>query len=353
MDLVDRYLKAVENALPADQRQDILSELSEDIQSEMEDKQSELGRALTEEEQRALLKQRGNPLLLAARYRQDHRSLSIGRQLIGPVLFPFYVKVLSFNLGITFAIIAAIFIALGVSGQKIGFENIVSTCLLQLFIQLGIVTLIFSLVETHLSKHPDRWDLSGCRGGFRMGLRVAKNIDVQIPLGTPHVSRFESLSIIVASGVALAWITEVRRYPFLILGPAAAFLKLAPIWYQAYFPIVLLTVAEIVRAIINLVRPDWTRFRAVYSLLLDSGALVVVYFLIKAGSWVAGAGSSVNRSADYTRTVAIVNQCFFYLLIGAAIVSSVRLVVRAAALIRQLRRPDESTRMSAAAKQGN
>jgi hypothetical protein len=108
MDLVDRYLKAVENALPAAQRQDILRELSEDIQSEMEDKQNELGRALTEEEQQALLKQRGNPLLPAARYRQDHRSLAIGRQLIGPVLFPFYVKVLSFNLGLTFVIIVAI-----------------------------------------------------------------------------------------------------------------------------------------------------------------------------------------------------------------------------------------------------
>ena len=353
MDLVDRYLKAVANALPVAQRQDILSELSEDIQSEMDDKQSELGRALTEEEQQALLKQRGNPLLLAARYRQDHRSLAIGRQLIGPVLFPFYVKVLSFNLGITFAIIAAIFIALGVSGQKIGFHDIVSTCLLQLFIQLAIVTLIFSLVERHLSKHPDRWDLSGFRGGLRMGLKVEKNIDVQIPLGTPNVSRFESVSIIVASGVALAWITEVQRYPFLILGPAAAFLKLAPIWYQAYFPIVLLTVAEVVRAIINLVRPDWTRFRAVYSLILHSGGLVVVYFLIKAGSWVAGVGSPVNQSADYAQTVAIVNQCFYYLLIGAAILSSVMLVVRAAALIRQLRRPGESGRVSAAAKQGN
>ena len=204
MDLVDRYLKAVANALPVAQRQDILSELSEDIQSEMDDKQSELGRALTEEEQQALLKQRGNPLLLAARYRQDHRSLAIGRQLIGPVLFPFYVKVLSFNLGISFAIIAAIFIALAVSGQKIGFQDIFSTCLLQLFIQLAIVTLIFSLVERHLSKHPDRWDLSGFRGGLRMGLKVEKNIDVQIPLGTPNVSRFESVSIIVASGVALA-----------------------------------------------------------------------------------------------------------------------------------------------------
>jgi len=353
MDLVDRYLKALENALPAAQRQDILSELSVDIQSEMEDKQNELGRALTEEEQQALLKQRGNPLLLAARYRQDHRSLAIGRQLIGPVLFPFYVKVLSFNLGLTFAIIAAIFIALAVSGQKIGFHDIVSTCLLQLFIQLGIVTLIFSLVEKHLSKHPDRWDLGGFCGGLRIGLKVQKNIDVQIPVGTPNVSRFESVSIIVASGVALAWITEVQRYPFLILGPAAAFLKLAPIWYQVYFSIVLLTVAEIVRAIINLVRPDWTRFRAVYRLILHSGGLVVVYFLIKAGSWVEGTGSSVNRSPDYAQTVAIVNQCFYYLLIGAAIFSSVMLVVRTAALIRQLRRPGDATQMNAAAKQGN
>jgi hypothetical protein len=355
MDLVDRYLKAVENALPAAQRQDILSELSEDIQSEMEDKQSELGRALTEEEQQALLRQRGNPLLLAARYRQDHRSLAIGRQLIGPVLFPFYVKVLSFNLGITFAIIAVIFIALGVGGQKIGFQDILSTCLLQLFIQLGIVTVIFSLVERHILRHPDRWDLSGFRCGLRlrMGLKAEKNIDVQIPHGTPTVSRFDSVSIIVASGVALAWITEVQRYPFLILGPAAAFLKLAPIWYRVYFPIVLLTVAEIVRAIINLVRPDWTRFRAVYSLILHSGGLVVVYFLIKAGSWVAGVGSAVNRSADYAQTIAIVNQCFYYLLIGAAIFSSVMLVVRAARLIRQLRRPGESTHMGAAAKQGN
>jgi hypothetical protein len=353
MDLVDRYLKAVENALPAAQREDILSELSEDIQSEMEDKRSELGRALTEEEQQALLKQRGNPLLLAARYRQDHRSLAIGRQLIGPVLFPFYVKVLSFNLGLTFVIIAAIFIALAVSGQKIGFHDIVSTCLLQLFIQLGIVTLIFSLVEGHLSKHPDRWDFCGFRGGLRIGLKVQKNVDVQLPPGTPHVSRFESVSIIVASAVALAWMTEVQRYPFLILGPAAAFLKLAPIWYRVYFPIVLLTVAEIVRAIINLVRPDWTRFRVVYSLIVQSGGLVVVYFLIKAGSWVAEAGSSVNASPDYAQAVAIVNQGFYYLLIGAAIFSSVMLVVRTARLIRRLRRPGESTHIRAAAKQGN
>src|SRR5215831_4376146 len=138
MNLVDRYLKAVAKALPEAQREDIVRELSEDIRSEMEDKAGELGRPLTEAEQQAVLKQRGNPLLLAARYRQDHRALVIGRQLIGPVLFPFYVKVLSFNLGLTFLVVATIFIALGVGGQKISFNDVISTCLLQLFIQLSV-----------------------------------------------------------------------------------------------------------------------------------------------------------------------------------------------------------------------
>src|SRR5215472_8046501 len=166
METVDRYLKAVAKALPEGQREDIIRELSEDIRSEMEDKESELGRRLTEVEQQAVLKQRGNPLLLAARYRQDHRTVAFGRQLIGPILFPFYIKVLSFNLGLTLIVIATIFVALGVSGQKISFNDILSTCLLQLFIQAGVVTLIFALIERHLTKHPDRCNLSGVRGGL-------------------------------------------------------------------------------------------------------------------------------------------------------------------------------------------
>src|SRR5215469_109661 len=306
MNLVDRYLKAVAKALPEAQREDIIRELSEDIRSEMEDKAAELGRPLTETECQALLKQRGNPLLLAGCYRQDHRTLSIGRQLIGPVLFPFYVKVLSFNLGLTFAVIAIIFIALGVSGQKVGFNDILSSCLLQLFIQLGAVTLIFSLIERHLTKNPDRWDLSG-RCGLPLDLKIAKDIGLPIERGQ-WISRFESVSIIIASTIALVWITGVQRYPFLILGPAATFLKLAPIWYQVYSPILLLTVAEIVRATINLVRPDWTRFRAVYNIVLHAGGLVVVYYLLRAGTWVAAAGSSPEISEQYAHSLAIVNQ---------------------------------------------
>jgi hypothetical protein len=350
MDLVDRYLKAVAKALPEAQREDIVRELSEDIRSEMDEKQSELARPLTEAEQQALLKQRGNPLLLAARYRQDHRSVAFGRQLIGPVLFPFYVKVLSFNLGLTFVVIASIFVVLAVSGQAVSFNQILSTCLLQLFIQLGAVTLIFALVERHLTRNPDRWDLGGVQCGFRLDVKTEREPKGPVGRGSGHVSRFESVSIIIASLVALIWLTGVQNYPFLILGPAASFLRLAPIWRTVYLPIVLLTVAEIVRATINLVRPDWTRFRAVFSVLVHLGGLTVVYSLLRAGSWVTAADPSAGANA---RAVEMVNQGMYWLLLAAGILSGVMLVLRIAKLARQRRSEASPPSVGAPVKNGN
>src|SRR5215467_5749405 len=324
METVDRYLKAVAKALPESQREDIIRELSEDIRSEMEDKQDELGRPLTEAEQKALLKQRGNPLLLAGRYHQDNRRVAFGWELIGPVLYPFYIKVLSFNLGLAFVVIGTIFLALSVSGQRISFNDILNTCLLQFFIQLGAVTLIFSLIEKHLTKHPDRWNLSGKCGSVQLDIGTGR--DVGLPIArAQQISRFESVSIIIASAVALVWMTEVQNYQFLILGPAAAFLKLAPIWYQVYFPIVLLTVAEIVRATINLVRPDWTLFRTIFNVLVHSGGLLIVYFLIRAGSWVVAVG---DHPDEYAHAAEIVNQTVSYALPVVAMLSAGMLVVR-------------------------
>src|ERR1700730_5515129 len=101
MQIVDRYLQSVKKCLPAKQADDIIRELSENISSQIEDKESELNRSLTETEVEAILKQHGHPLLVASRYRQEQRSVSFGRQIIGPALFPFYIRVLKFNLGLT------------------------------------------------------------------------------------------------------------------------------------------------------------------------------------------------------------------------------------------------------------
>ncbi len=98
MDLIDRYLNAVGFWLPKDRKADILKELAEDIRSEREEKESELGRPMAPAEVESLLKTRGRPFEMAGRYLP-------GRHLIGPTLFPMYV----------FALKLAAWIGLGVA----------------------------------------------------------------------------------------------------------------------------------------------------------------------------------------------------------------------------------------------
>jgi len=69
MDLINRYLQAVKFWLPKNQKQDIVAELAEDLRSQIEDREAELGRQLNESEVAELLKQRGRPVLVANRYR--------------------------------------------------------------------------------------------------------------------------------------------------------------------------------------------------------------------------------------------------------------------------------------------
>src|SRR6266853_3382248 len=156
MQIVDRYLKSVKTCLPAAQADDIVKELSENIFSQIEDKESELNRSLTEVEVEGILKQHGHPLLVASRYRQEQRSVSFGRQIIGPALFPFYIRVLKFNLGLTSVILLVIFAALFAGGQPVGaFPQVF---LYQLLIQFAVVTLILWLMDQHFTRCPDRWD---------------------------------------------------------------------------------------------------------------------------------------------------------------------------------------------------
>jgi hypothetical protein len=83
MALVDRYLQAVKFWLPREQKDDIIAELSEDLRSQIEDKESEIGRRIDEAEIEAILKRCGSPMAVAARYLPQ-------RSLIGPALFPIY-----------------------------------------------------------------------------------------------------------------------------------------------------------------------------------------------------------------------------------------------------------------------
>src|ERR1700744_4678583 len=99
MELIDRYLQAVKSALPARQRDAIVKELSGDLMSLVEERESRLGRSLNEDEQAALLKQFGPPAQLAGRYRKQ-------QYLIGPALYSIYWKVLGAALAVALIVLA-------------------------------------------------------------------------------------------------------------------------------------------------------------------------------------------------------------------------------------------------------
>jgi hypothetical protein len=334
MNHLERYLKSVASCLPAAQRGDIVRELSENIRSQIEDKEGELGRPLSEAEIEIILKQHGHPMLVAAQYRQDQRSFTFGRQLVGPVLFPFFVKVLSFNLGITGVVLIVIFTALFASGQPATLSGIFSIFLHQMLIQFGIVTLIFTLMDRHLAKYPDRWDPL-IPGQFAYP-KIAVEQD------GPRVPRMESISQLVALSVSIVWLRAIQHSSFLILGPAAAFLKLAPVWHQVYIPAVVFILFGMAQAGINFVRPDWVRFRTIARAVLSVATLAIWCFLLKAGNWIVPESTSANSATDFSHIAQIANQCFFYGLILAIAISAFQ-------LFRDLRRVVRSAPVKGAA----
>ena len=97
MELIEQYLQSVRALLPSTERDDIIAELSANVAAQVDERQTELGRPLAEADERAILERLGSPLTVAERYTVDRGRLVFGRELIGPVHFPFYVKVLSLN----------------------------------------------------------------------------------------------------------------------------------------------------------------------------------------------------------------------------------------------------------------
>jgi hypothetical protein len=308
MQIVDRYLKSVKTCLPATQADDIIKELSENIYAQIEDKESGLQRSLTEAEVEAILKQHGHPLLVASRYRQEQRNVSFGRQIIGPALFPFYIRVLKFNLGLTSVVVLVIFAALFAGGQPIG--NFPQVFLYQLLIQFAIVTVIFWLMDQHFTRFPDRWDPRKPYGVHHPALTARED--------GPRIPRVKSISEFIALFIALFWLRAVQHSQFLIFGPAATFLHLSPGWNQLYLPINALILLGMINAGITLIRPDWVRFHWLMSILGGVGNLIVAYFLITRGNPVVMA--SLGKTPDAQRVAQIVNQAIYYCIWFAVVI---------------------------------
>jgi hypothetical protein len=258
MELLESYLKAVRRYLPRAQRDDIVAELRVDLRSQIEDKQAELGRALTDVEQMAIFKKQGDPMAVAMRYRRTGRSLTIGWELIGPELFPAYLILLSCNLAIAVVVIA-VFLIIG----HVPFT--LQAFLIPMVMEVVIVTLVFILLNF--------------LRGF-LGRKLSQSW-MWPPAELAHLlplPRWYSAVGFVACGLLTLWWLLIPHFPRLVLGEAAPELKLSPDWHRYYVPILLLLLVGTSQRAINAVRPDWGWLLPMARFVADCAGAVVMFF---------------------------------------------------------------------------
>lgn len=287
MDLIDRYLQAVKFWLPKKQKQDIIAELSEDLRSQIEDREAELGRNLNESEIATLLKQRGRPVLVANRFLPQE-------SLIGPVLFPIYLFVLKIVAAFYMVPWILVWIGLAISraahsGQSlIGSVGSFWTAFWPMaFFMVGGITTVFAVLERVQTKSRflEEWD-------------PRKLPPVRDPNRIP---RSNSIVEVVANMVFCIWLIGGMWYQT-VLHFSGVTITLAPTWRYFFWGFLLMGVGNMVASAVNLFRPYWTWFRATIRLVSDCVGSVLFCWLMKAN--IIAAISVVNVASEKTAQVA-------------------------------------------------
>lgn len=257
MDVVDRYLLNVRAFLPGGAQDDFVAELRENIRSQVEDREEGLGRPLTEEERIAILRAHGHPLLVAGAYRSDGRRLVLGREVIGPALFPFYRLALIGAGSITMPVLVFGGVASTLGGGP-PFPGL-RTAVFYLSVLATVATLVFAGLDAWFRRTAQTWDPRKLPASNR------------IPV-TPTARRVQAALQLVATLVVLwLWLTVVPSA--LQAGAAARDVGLGQAWSLLHLGVTASTGLSLLTPALALLRPDWHRFRWLVSL-FSSGAFI-------------------------------------------------------------------------------
>src|SRR5580700_1450571 len=310
-ELLDRYLQAVRYWLPKAQQQDIIAELSEDLHSQIEEKETALGRSLNEAEIEAILKQRGRPVLVANRYLPQ-------RSLIGPVLFPIYcfvMKVVALCYLVPWVLVWIGMMSLSSSyraqhASSGWFAAIVSgwsALWLTAFLALGTVTIVFSVLE-YLET----------QSGFLENWNPRK----LPPVRDPHqIPRSGSVVELVANVVFEIWWIGNMSTRVLLNRPEIR-IVLSPVWRYFFWSFLLLALVNAALAGVNFARPYWTVLRASFRLVTDCTAAALFCWMVKAAliAEITGANISAARTVEITNVINLAMARAFPILLVAGVV---------------------------------
>jgi hypothetical protein len=285
MDLIDRYLDTVRLLLPGAQRDDIVAELRDVLMSQREEKEAELGRPLTREENEALLRAFGHPLLVAARY---------GRQqyLIGPELYPVYALVLKVVIAaVSFAAVVTGVVLTAVSPGQVGHAigTAVSIVWTGGFAAVGAVTVLFAVLQ---------------RTGLSSRLLATWSVDELPRISTRWRRRERSWPNHVADAVVqalfLLWWTGVLPvgWATIAVEPRGVLsLGLAPIWHALYWQVIIGAAGAVVFDLVKLATPRRPRLAKALDILVHVWLGGIAAVALGAGHWVTVTGAQLAPAA--------------------------------------------------------
>jgi len=269
MDLLDRYLQAVKWWLPAAQKEDIATELREDLQSQIDDRGSALGREPNDSEIAEILKRCGRPILVAGRYLPQ-------QCLIGPAVYPIYRAVLK-----TAAIIGVVSWTMSGIARIALFQHAASfgemfSATMEALWQFGLVafaaiTAVFAAIDRTQTGAggADAWS-----PGSLPRVRDPKRI--------PRVGSVVEMALSV---MFLTWWADLAAgIPVWNLGRSGARWSAGPLWHEfharLYWPFIGLGAIALAVSAVNLLRPYWTRVRLAIRAASDLAAAALVSIVI-------------------------------------------------------------------------
>ena len=297
MDLLERYLQAVGEHLPAKGRADTLAELRANLEAELEGREEELNRPLTEAEVAQVLEAHGMPVLVAARYGPQHF-------LIGPQLFPFYWYTLKRSFPVVVAAYGFIQLVAAITqsgsgpdlGRRIGaaaahFPGVALTF-------WGVMTLGFAAFEY-------------AQGRFIPKMTCPKWSVRDLPPLEPDQKKHSlasGVADLIVSVLIVVWLLAVPNHPYLIIGPGAKMVSgtpfgLTPEWHIFYWQIVGLLIAMLPLKIAMLL-PQMRRVRGWLQLTVNAMGILILVVMVQVRTFFV-AGSDI--SADMLRSLAGIN----------------------------------------------
>jgi hypothetical protein len=246
MELLNRYLQAVKFWLPRGQQEDIILELGDDIRSQIEDRETALGRKLSDAEMEAILKERGRPLLVAGRYLPQ-------RSLIGPLFFPAYVFVLKLVLICYLAPWVLVWIGMMIFDPSyrahhsgLGIAPDLFVLWIHALTVFMVVTMVFAVLDLAMNKSKFLSDWSPRK------LPPARDHD-RIPRAS---SAFE---VVMGGFFGIWWLSML--WTLTVIDMEGLRVTLAPAWHHFFGIFLPIWAVNTGLSAVNFFHPYWTRSR--------------------------------------------------------------------------------------------